>query len=460
MSSNLFLCQLCNEPLKLSQTLCALQEEPLESQRCASPSTKTAVSEEEPQVGTSSRPLPDCGRTSQERTCCCTFTLLGKTTSLRTLNVIQNTTLELSEILSGQKDVDHPLCVDCIDNLLMQLDAQITLVESDNQNYRSFLERESLVSKEEREAMPMELCAELRVLEQEEARLVQELKDIDQHHARIAAELRAAQAESKELNQQKEQDLMEYSALKMDQLELMDQLSSVENQLEYAQSQLRHLRKTNIFDITFTILDEGPLGIINNFRLGCLPGIQVGWGEINAAWGQTALLLFTLAKTARMQFQRYQLVPRGSHSYLRSLTNDEELLLFSDGSHNVFLNNKYDRGMKAFLDCLQQFVDEVEKTECLFLPYRIHVNEGLMQDSSGSGECYSIRTHLNTEEEWAKALKFMLTDLKFILAWASLSSVQCLAVGVCFYFHQLLDEGYAMVYELVINLIIRRGHLS
>ncbi|MGE9575324.1 hypothetical protein ACQP3C_30275, partial [Escherichia coli] len=39
------------------------------------------------------------------------------------------------------------------------------------------------------------------------------------------------------------------------------------------------------------------------------------------------------------------------------------------------------------------------------------------------------------------------------------SSVQCLAVGVCFYFHQLLDEGYRMAYKSVINLIIRGGHL-
>ncbi|ERE83197.1 interferon-inducible GTPase 1-like protein [Cricetulus griseus] len=38
-------------------------------------------------------------------------------------------------------------------------------------------------------------------------------------------------------------------------------------------------------------------------------------------------------------------------------------------------------------------------------------------------------------------------------------SVQGLAVGICFYFHQLLDEGYMIAYELVINLIIRRGHL-
>ena len=37
------------------------------------------------------------------------------------------------------------------------------------------------------------------------------------------------------------------------------------------------------------------------------------------------------------------------------------------------------------------------------------------------------------------------------------SSAQCLAVGVCLCFHQLLDEGTSMVYKIIINLIIREG---
>ena len=37
------------------------------------------------------------------------------------------------------------------------------------------------------------------------------------------------------------------------------------------------------------------------------------------------------------------------------------------------------------------------------------------------------------------------------------SWAQCLIMGVCFCFHQLLDEGSMMVDKLVINLIIREG---
>ncbi|EPQ17781.1 Beclin-1-like protein 1 [Myotis brandtii] len=76
--------------------------------------------------------------------------------------------------------------------------------------------------------------------------------------------------------------------------------------------------------------------------------------------------------------------------------------------------------MVAFLDCMQQFNEEAKKGEPAFsMPYRIHVEQGLMEDP-GSGEFYSIRTHLNTEERWTKALKLMLTNFKWSLDWVSL----------------------------------------
>uniref|UniRef100_A0A8C6R7Q5 Beclin 2 n=1 Tax=Nannospalax galili TaxID=1026970 RepID=A0A8C6R7Q5_NANGA len=421
MSSVCFLCQRCSQPLRFSQLSeqqgGPQEEEPLDAQDHASLSEKMPVSGKL-QASASSKPLPDCVGTSEESGTC--FTLIGEVASMKSLNSIQNATLEVFEILSGQKDVGNPLCEDCTDNLLMHLDAQLTLIESDIQSYRRFVDSEAM-GEEERETLHAELRAELRGLEQEEAKLAQELEDMEQHQAEVSEELRATQAETEELYQQKKQYQKEYSALTWQQLELMDQLSSVENQLQYAQRQLWRLKKTNIFNTTFTIKDDGPLGIINNFRLGCLPGLRVGWNEISAAWGQTVLLLLALSKTVGLQFQRYQPVPCGNHSYLKSLTSDGVMLpLFSDGSHSVFLNNKFDLGMTAFLDCLQQLVVEVGKgKEDLCLPYVIHVKEGLIEDAWGRQECCSIRTHLNTEQQWTQALKFMLINLKWILSWAS-----------------------------------------
>lgn len=45
----------------------------------------------------------------------------------------------------------------------------------------------------------------------------------------------------------------EYSEFKRQQLELDDELKSVENQMRYAQVQLDKLKKTNVFNATFHI---------------------------------------------------------------------------------------------------------------------------------------------------------------------------------------------------------------
>ncbi|XP_030877668.1 beclin-1-like [Leptonychotes weddellii] len=117
----------------------------------------------------------------------------------------------------------------------------------------------------------------------------------------------------------------EYSEFKRQQLELDDELKSVENQMRYAQMQLDKLKKTNVFNATFHIWHSGQFGTINNFRLGRLPSVPVEWNEINAAWGQTVLLLHALANKMGLKFQRYRLVPYGNHSYLESLTDKSKV---------------------------------------------------------------------------------------------------------------------------------------
>jgi hypothetical protein len=56
----------------------------------------------------------------------------------------------------------------------------------------------------------------------------------------------------------------------------------------------------NVFNATFHIWHVGHFATINGFRLGRLPSVPVEWTEINAAWGQTALLLTCLAKAIGM----------------------------------------------------------------------------------------------------------------------------------------------------------------
>lgn len=111
-----------------------------------------------------------------------------------------------------------------------------------------------------------------------------------------------------------------------------DESKSLECQYHYTQSQLEKLKKTNVFNATFHIWHSGGhFGTINNFRLGRLPSAPVDWSEINAAWGQTALLLNALARKINLTFQRYRLVPYGNHSYIEVLEDHKELPLFGSG---------------------------------------------------------------------------------------------------------------------------------
>lgn len=51
--------------------------------------------------------------------------------------------------------------------------------------------------------------------------------------------------------------------------------------------------------------------------------------------------------------------------------------------------------------------------------FRMDVEKGKIEDTGGSGGSYSIKTQFNSEEQWTKALKFMLTNLKWGLAWVT-----------------------------------------
>ncbi|XP_062938960.1 beclin-2 [Cynocephalus volans] len=422
MSPIRFICQHCSQPLKVRQSLETLghpaagtvapaQGGPGDTQEDGA-TCREEMDIQNLQAGASGGPLADGSRIS--RVGADNFILLGAIGSLRIFSSIHKAAGEIFDILSGQRDVDHPLCEECTDTLLEQLDAQLAATELESQEYGRCLDTNEQVGQEA-------LQTELGHLQQEEARLARELQDVDANLARAAAELEAAQAETAELQQWERQVQRDFMALEWQQLGLQDELRSMENQLRHARDQLHQLKETDVFNATFKIWEEGPLGVINNFRLGCLPTVPVSWNEINAAWGQTALLLLSLANAIGLQFQRYRLVPCGNHSYLRSLTGGStELPLFCCWGRAVFSGDRFDRAMQAFLDCMQQFKEEAGKGEQgLSMPYKIHVGKGLLEDAGGSRECYSITTLLNTEERWTKALRLMLLNLKWSLTWVS-----------------------------------------
>ncbi|MEE6524689.1 hypothetical protein FKM82_024286 [Ascaphus truei] len=222
--------------------------------------------------------------------------------------------------MSGQTDVDHPLCEDCTDTLLDQLDTQLNITENECQNYKRCLEILERMNEDDKDILE----AKLKELAADEERLIQDLEEVERNRETVVQDIEKVRDEAERMEQE----------------------------------EVQH---------------SGQFGTINNFRLGRLPSIPVEWNEINAAWGQTVLLLHALANKMGLQFQRYRLVPFGNHSYLESLTDkSKELPLYCSGGLRFFWDNKFDHAMVAFLDCVQQFKEEVEKGDTGFcLPYRL-----------------------------------------------------------------------------------------
>uniref|UniRef100_A0A8C1YEL2 Beclin-1 n=1 Tax=Cyprinus carpio TaxID=7962 RepID=A0A8C1YEL2_CYPCA len=408
-----FVCQRCSQPLKLDTSFNVLDRmtihELTEKKKMDKNIHETCKYKQD---GVSRKYIPPARMMSTESAN--SFTLIGEASDGGTMENLSRrlkVTSDLFDIMSGQTDIDHPLCEECTDALLDHLDTQLSMTENECQNYKlwdvSFAWFKGFVS----------LFLSLNIF----TSLLNELESIEVQREAVAKELAEGRNHSQLMDTEELQYQKEYCEFKRQQLELDDDLKSVDNQMRYCQIQLDRLKKTNVFNATFHIWHSGQFGTINNFRLGRLPSVPVEWNEINAAWGQTVLLLHALANKMGLCFQRYRLVPYGNHSYLESLTDkSKELPLYCSGGLRFFWDNKFDHAMVAFLDCVQQFKDEVEKGDTGFcLPYRMDVDKGKIEDTGGSGGSYSIKTQFNSEEQWTKALKFMLTNLKWGLAWVS-----------------------------------------
>ncbi|XP_026478382.1 beclin-1-like protein [Ctenocephalides felis] len=406
-----FACQRCLQPIKLDETFNVLGEHTLAE--LSLPINVNPEVDLESQAASLDHYVPpfrlhDSGNGANG------FMLISDAGETETLGHFLKVRAELFDTLSENSNIDHPLCDECTDSLLELMDQELKITETECNEYNEYLKKlESAQDDPNIEALEKELAD----LKNEESRLLSEMEALKLEEMQQLQEIAEKEKEKERLEQEENHYWREYTKHRHELMTTEDEYKSIDCQLAYAQSRLDKLKKTNVFNATFHIWHSGHFGTINKFRLGRLPSEPVDWSEINAAWGQTALLLTSLARKMNLTFQRYKIVPYGNHSYVEVLADHKELPLYGSGGFRFLWDTKFDAAMVAFLDCLQQFKEEVEKGDSAFcLPYRM--DRGKIEDSA-TGNTYSIRIQLNSEEQWTKALKFMLTNLKWGLAWVS-----------------------------------------
>lgn len=330
--------------------------------------------------------------------------------------------------VSAQSSVDHPLCNECACDILHSIEDHIVFSEESRFRYEECLKKWTEEYEENGgDAMENALQDEVEQLKQEEIQLKQKLAEIEQKRGTVKAEFREAQKVLAKLREEDNELHRQYNVQQAEMLHLQDEVRSTEYQTAYATEQLKKLSRTNILSLSFSIWHQGLFGTINGLRLGRLITVPVEWGEINAAWGQCALLLCCLARYANLEFQKYRVIPCGNQSMVeqqpeKAGRSPTLLPLYTSGGYRFMLDSKFDRAMVGYLDCLSQLKVYIEESSGGYkLPYRID-KDRLVDDDQG--KAYLIKMQGNSPEHWTKALKYMLTNLQWAIGWRQVMTLK------------------------------------
>lgn len=210
-------------------------------------------------------------------------------------------------------------------------------------------------------------------------------------------------------------DMIKYRVNQLDDVysQLTDQMASADHDSDRIMTHLTRYSQMNTVNDAFYIWYAGPYGTINTFRLGNLPSKPIEFTEINAALGQAAVAVCVVAAKAGVDFRTHTIVPFGS--FPKIVTADDrrtQYPLFIDTStFNLFPKRNFNAALLGFLSCildLSEYISNYDPT--LTVPYKISVSESKIGDLScvyGGGD----------DEVWTRSLKFILSDIKWIVAW-------------------------------------------
>lgn len=346
------------------------------------------------------------------------------------------TATRLFEILSARSDIDHPVCVECTERLVDQLQKRLSNASKERDAYVDFLRQANADVPTDEELS--QARQELKKIQAQERAAFAELDRLEKEKAAMEAEILDLDSQARELDVQEEKFWADRNEFSQKLSGLQSERDRLNTQYDHDSKQLERLRRANVYNDTFPIGHDGFFGTINGLRLGRLPERPVDWGEINAAWGHTCLLLVTVAEKLSFKFKGYELIPLGSTSRIKvqkpsqnptSSPRYDTYKLFNHGDAISTLGgifqSEFDSAMIAFLECLKQLVEHAHRTpieladgtkvECPRIGYVI--------EGGRIGE-HSIRLSGlgNQEAEWTKACKLMLICCKFLLAHASNAS--------------------------------------
>uniref|UniRef100_A0A0G4HHU2 Atg6 BARA domain-containing protein n=1 Tax=Chromera velia CCMP2878 TaxID=1169474 RepID=A0A0G4HHU2_9ALVE len=332
----------------------------------------------------------------------------------------------LLEIASGAGPATFPLCVECVNGVSEDLDRQIAEAEDAKETFRKVLkELEEEEEREEhgegasssspsargrREEADEEDERELKKLREEEEKLKKEIREAEESLEESMSESRKAERLVEEVEKLERSLWRQWSQHLLALQSHEREKAAVNAAIEWTAGQLSKLKNLHVISDCFHIWHDGQFGTINGFRLGRPVQFTVPWAEVNAAWGQVCLLLDVICRRHRVELEHFRLIPRGSCSLIYRKSDRAEVELYGSegGIARLLWGRRFDQAMVSFLAAFAEVSEKLLGPQGMErLPY------GVEGDKIGG---FSIRLQFNNEERWTKACKFLLIDLKCLVA--------------------------------------------
>jgi len=248
----------------------------------------------------------------------------------------------------------------------------------------------------------------------EEEKLDKKLEEMLELERQYDAQLEELTDEEKKLHREEKSFWKDVNDFEMNLIDFEEERNKDHKKICNIKEEVKKLSQTNVLNDIFKISMQSEYAIINGLRFGKLNVAteKVGWDEINAAIGQTVLLLCCLSKRFNYNFKQHDLHPLGNFSKIsnKNMKEKEKFELFMPSNEN-----RFNYALVQLLDCTRDMCDYVQKTFTFLeknrVPYAI-TGETIGQ--------YSIKYNSARLEDWTKACKYFLTNIKWLVfasAW-------------------------------------------
>ncbi|KAH7488174.1 hypothetical protein PRIC1_007706 [Phytophthora ramorum] len=305
--------------------------------------------------------------------------------------------------------VTTPVCKECMDGMVTMIDGQAERARYEKRCFAGFLHNTTSSSVHSEDIEHIE--DKIRFYENELNALEENLKLMESERKVIAQQQDSMNEEEKVLIYEEAELWEQVNGLQLQEAVFQGIRDAGTAQIDAMERKVASAKHLNILTDMFVIGHDGAFGTINQFRMGQSSSFAVEWNEINAAFGECALLLQTLASIVGLEFSDFKIVPLGSFSKMIRTSNLRMEYCLHGSDQQNFAESHFNLGLGAWITCLGQLMAFVRARDpSIRLPYKI------AKHSIGG---YSVLFLKNKHKEWTKALKYALTNLKWVLTWVS-----------------------------------------